>query len=373
MSRIRQPYSIIKRQDSPHYFFKLGNWRQYRSTGTTSPEEAEQIAQAAYLQSLTVPRGPTLREYAEPYFVWESCPHVRRLLGEGKSIEHRHVSNMRRMIQNHLFTDPIANIRLPELKRAHILDFRDRLLDKLGFTRTVQMTMSGLKTILKEAYFREEIERDPTEGVGNTRYDAEDTGIFTGEELKQLFPLRIPGPWTSLLSYAVFLTAAVTGMRRGEILALEWQHISFMRSCISVRQAWKDIEVLGDPKWGKVRTTPLPESLLTALMLVRGTKLEVYADDLVFSYPDGRRLGGTWWQKNFRAGMEAAGIDYEGRHIKAHSFRHTLNSLLRERSYDADKIRASMGWSSTDVQDGYTHWSAASFDGQREIIDSLFN
>ena len=108
-------------------------------------------------------------------------------------------------------------------------------------------------------------------------------------------------------------------------------------------------------------------------MLVRGMKRDVYADDLVFCNPDGNRLGNTWWQKNFRAALAAIGIDYKARHIKPHSFRHTLNSLLRERSYDADKIRASMGWSSKEVQDGYTHWSAASFDGQREIVDTVFN
>ena len=372
MSRIRQPYSIIKRQDSPHYFFKLGTWRQYRSTGTTSAEEAEQIAQAAYLQSLTAPKGPTLREYAEPYFVWETCPHVRRLLGEGKSIEHRHVSNMRRMIQNHLFTDPIGDIRLPELKRAHILDFRDRLLGKLGFTRTVQMTMTGLKTILKEAYFREDIDRDPTQGIGNTRYVPNDTGIFTAEELKRIFPAQIPGPWVNVHAYAVFLTAAVTGMRRSEILALKWRHVNFARSCIEVKLAWKDRKNLGKPKWEKTRISPLPGSLIPALLLVRGLQKEVYDEDLVFCYPDGKRLGGTWWQQHFRKAMDACGIEYERRNLKPHSFRHTLNTLLRERSYDADKIRASMGWSSTDVQDGYTHWNAGSFDGQREIIDTIF-
>ena len=65
-------------------------------------------------------------------------------------------------------------------------------------------------------------------------------------------------------------------------------------------------------------------------MLVRGSHREVYDEDLVFSYPDGRR------------------------NLKPHAFRHTLNTLLRERSYDADKIRASMGWSNKDVQDGHT-------------------
>ena len=99
----------------------------------------------------------------------------------------------------------------------------------------------------------------------------------------------------------------------------------------------------------------------------------VYADDLVFAYPDGSRLGGTWWQKHFHNGMKAAGIDCKKRNLRPHSFRHTLNTLLRERGYDSERIRASMGWSSVSVQDGYTHWNADSFDGQREIIDTLFN
>ena len=109
-----------------------------------------------------------------------------------------------------LFTDPISDGRLPELERAHILDFRDRLLGKLGFSRTVQMTMTGLKTILKEAYFREDIDRDPTQCIGNTRYIPDDTGIFTVEELKRIFPAKIPGRWINIHAYSVFLTATVT-------------------------------------------------------------------------------------------------------------------------------------------------------------------
>ena len=124
---------------------------------------------------------------------------------------------------------------------------------------------------------------------------------------------------------------------------------------------------------GGERSSPLPDSLITALMLVRGFRRKAYADDLVFRYPDGSRFGGTWWQKHFRYAMKACGIDYESRNLKPHSFRHTLNTLLRERSYDADKIRASMGWSNSDVQDGYTHWHAGSFEEQRKIVDTIFN
>lgn len=372
MARYDQPFSIILRADSRFYYFKLSRWDQYRSTGATSLDEAEKIAEAAYLDSLTLPVGRTLREYAKPYYIWEKCPHVRRLLSEGKSITRYHVKDMRRVLEMHVFTDPIADMRLADLKRAHILDFRDRLIQAKGFTRVVQKTMSVLKIILKEAFFREEIERDPTAGVGSTKYESGEVGTFAVYELRKLFPRHIPEPWGDINAYAVFMTAAVTGMRRGEILALEWQHVNFTRDCLVIKQAWKDRHELGKPKWNKVRVAPLPKSLISALMHVRSLR-RVYDDDLVFAHPDGSRLGGTWWQKNFRRCMASVGIDYQKRNIRPHSFRHTLNTLLRERGYDSERIRASMGWSSVDVQDGYTHWNSNAFDGQREIIDSVFN
>ena len=69
MPRYREPYSIIKRPDSPYYYFKLGSWKKYRTTRCTTAEEAEKVVHAAYLESLVVPTGPLLREYAEPYFI----------------------------------------------------------------------------------------------------------------------------------------------------------------------------------------------------------------------------------------------------------------------------------------------------------------
>ena len=372
VSAYRAPFTIIKRSHSPFYYYKLSSWRNYRSTGTADQDEAFRIAQQAYVDTLSGPAGPTLNQYAANYFVWGKCPHVRRLVSEGKSITRYHVKDTRRIVENHIFTDPIAEMVLPEIKRAHVLDFRERLIEAYGFTRTVQKTMSALKTILREAYFREEIDRDPTIGIGTTKYDSDEVGAFTVDELRKLFPRAIPGPWADMNAYGVFMSAAVTGMRRGEILALQWQYVSFTHTSIAVEQAWKDRHELGAPKWEKYRVTPMPKSLISPLMHVRSLR-RVYADDLVFAYPNGERLGGTWWQKNFRRGLKNAGIDYQKRNLRPHSFRHTLNTILRERGYDSERIRASMGWSDESVQNNYTHWNPGSFAGQREIIDSVFN
>ena len=57
------------------------------------------------------------------------------------------------------------------------------------------------------------------------------------------------------------------------------------------------------------------------------------------------------------------------RNLKPHSFRHSLNTLLRDFGYDAGKIRASLGWSNEAVQEGYTDWDSMNFVGQREIVE----
>lgn len=83
--------------------------------------------------------------------------------------------------------------------------------------------------------------------------------MFKAEELKALFPAKPSGPWQNLTGYTVFLTAATTGMRRGE-----------------------------------TRVTPMPKQLMAALKRIQKKSSHVQPNDLVFCYADGARLGGHW-------------------------------------------------------------------------------
>jgi len=373
MGRRSEPFSLVRRPGSPFWYYKLGEWKAYKSTGKKLKSEATKVAMDALGEPEAHEQGPVFRKYAEPYFLWGQCPHVGRLLSEGKSVTRRHVRNMRSVLEHHVLTDRIAKIRISEIKRADILDFRERLVEKLDYTRTVQRALSALKIVLKEAYFREDVNRDPTAGIGVTKYEPAEIGTFTEAELRMLFPATPPGPWKDLTGYGVFLTAATTGMRRGEILALTWESVHFEESYIEIRQAWKDRHELGLPKWNKTRTVPLPSMLAETMKQIRKRRKNVGPEDLVFCYDDGSRLGGTWWQKRFDAAMEEAKIDKKKRNIRPHSFRHTLNSLLREKGYDPAKIRAALGWADEEIQNNYTHWSTESFTGHKDIVDRLLN
>ena len=55
---------------------------------------------------------------------------------------------------------------------------------------------------------------------------------------------------------AIFLTAAFTGLRRGELLALRWRDVDFAGSTIRVRASYAAGH-LTTPKSGKVRAVPM--------------------------------------------------------------------------------------------------------------------
>ena len=67
-----------------------------------------------------------------------------RIRSEGKSITRNHVKIQHSIMENHLFPDPIVLIPIGEITRDDILQFRSRLIKKLGLTRTVQETMGVL-------------------------------------------------------------------------------------------------------------------------------------------------------------------------------------------------------------------------------------
>lgn len=313
----------------------------------------------------------TLREYAESFWIWETCPHVDRLRSEGKSITRNHVEIQRLVMQKHLFSDPIVETPLPEITRDTILQFRSRLIQKHGYSRTVQKVMSLLKTILKEAYFREYIDRDPTVGIGKVKYEQVEVGTFTEVGLKLMFA-DVPGIWKDRMDYTAFLLAATTGMRRGEILALRWVDVDLEQGFANVARAWKGRSEIGLPKWNKKRMIPIPNSMIDALLILREESIRTAPDDLILCYDDGSRLGGTWWKKRFTRAMEKAGIDYRGRNLRPHSFRHTLNTLLRSRGVSDINLRAAFGWAGEKTQEDYTHLNQEHLKEQAAIVETIF-
>jgi len=362
MPRHAQPYLLRKRPDTGYWFFKLRGWKGYKTTGTKNKTRALEFVQEQLARTETAATGLTLRQYADPFFIRETCPRVYHLEGENKSIGNRHLREQRIVLNKYIFGDLVADMLVKEIKRGDLLDFRVRLMRLLpGKIRTVNKTMGVLKLIFNEGVYREDLDHNPAAGIGNVKYQVMKSGTFTLEELKVLFPADQLGPWLDLQDYTTFLLAAATGMRRGEILALRWMDIDFENCYIHVRKAWKDRDEQGAPKSGEERITPIllfGDQTIRRLQELYERPQNISPLDLVFCYTDGTRLGNGWWNKRFYWALEKAGIDRIGRHLTPHGFRRTLNSLLLTANKDSAKIRTALGWKQEATQDGYTQFSA---------------
>jgi integrase len=374
MGRRAGVYSLIQREN--HYWYcRFRGEGSYKSTGTRDYNEAlswiEQRLRTAEIPR-TSPARRSFREYSAVFFIPETCPHFLRLREEGRQITRRYAHNQRIWLDKYILKDAIADKAIGELTRGDVFDFRRRLVSKLGEkVNTANKVLGVLKVIIREAVLREDIDRDPTARVGNLAEHRKEAGVFTAQELRALFPLEGLGPWEDLQAKTVFLVAAMTGMRRGELLALKWRHIDFENLVVKVEEAWKGKIEIGPPKSGRSRVSPLTTVAAAALKELWESRSpnQSGSEALVFSYIDGTRLLDSWWKRAFASAIKTAGIDARARGIKPHSFRHTCATIRRGAGEDAAVIRAALGWSNERTQDGYTHFDASML--RSEILEGI--
>src|SRR6185436_17986763 len=81
---------------------------------------------------------------------------------------------------------------------------------------------------------------------------------------------------------AIYLTAAFTGLRQGELVALRWRDVDFPGSAIRVRASFTNGH-LTSPKSGKVRSVPMAPQVAEVLARLSQRDLFTDDDDVVFA------------------------------------------------------------------------------------------
>ena len=134
-----------------------------KSTGFRNGTMAEKWAKQEFAR-LTSKIGKTdllFREYAERFYV-DGCPHEKERKANNQTFGIKTRMDNRYKLKAYIFPDPICKKRLCDISRPDVLDFRDRLIDKLGYTRKAQLTLICFKNIIHAALDRGLINSDPT-------------------------------------------------------------------------------------------------------------------------------------------------------------------------------------------------------------------
>jgi integrase len=237
------------------------------------------------------------------------------------------------LIRNHLIP-AFGNSNLAELKREDLLRFVEQLKRAGKSTSLARNALSLLRRVCSLAIADGRLAKNPCLGVARLvkqieNAEAEEVravDAWTPEELGMLLAVtreREPR------YFPLILTAAHTGARHGEILALKWSDIDFSRRQIVIRRSISRRES-GTPKSGKWRRVPMTAELAQALSVLQkeGRRRRPFDD------PDGwvfRSRGGTAIEKTtinrswrrIRRLAASRGV----RPLVFHAFRHTWASL----------------------------------------------
>ena len=226
----------------------------------------------------------------------------------------------------------LGEMYLASIKPKHIRDMQIEIAEDIG-AASAQHARKHALAVLKMAVADELISRNPAEHVRPVRKDREEVRIWNADEVRAFLEAARGHPY-----YAMFYLALMTGLRPGELCALEWNCV--FQDRIYVKQTVTHDEnrlEIGPPKTraGK-RYVPLPKDVREVL--------DQYAPVVRTGYVFPTERGTVLNFSNVRSRwflpiLEEAGL----KKIKPYVMRHTFASMQIKKGVDAPTLAKWMG------------------------------
>jgi integrase len=212
---------------------------------------------------------------------------------------------------------------------------------------SVNRDLACLSKILSMAFDNELVDSNPMRRVRLLKESGSRERFITAEEEVKLFA-KLTGRRDHIRS--VVTVALNTGMRRGEILDLQWEHVNFIARTIFIARS----------KTGKTRTIPMNDIVFAEL---KALKQDAGTRDFVFSVSKtGVNIDSI--KTGWRNACAAAGLV----DLRFHDTRHTFATRLRANGVHEWDIRDLLGHTTTRMTSVYTHQTAANL---RQAVTTL--
>jgi len=291
-------------------------------------------------------RPVTFEKYAEGWL----AGHVKANLKESTYVGYE------RLLKNHVYA-VLGNRPLGEITREEIKDLCYRKKDSGLSARTVQYIAVTIGVIFNHAREDGLVANNPAENSGRfikVKRIRDQVDFLTPEETK-VFLATAREHFPSY--YPIFFTAVRTGMRKGELIALQWGDIDWNGKFIEVRRnAWEGR--ITTPKNGKTRRVDMSDQLAHVLYAHRSKTAAAALrngkpmPEFVFNSEAGPRYsGGRIWEMFAKCLKKA-----EMRHVPFHALRHSFASMLIANGESLAYIKDQLGHSSIQMTvDIYGH------------------
>jgi integrase len=171
-------------------------------------------------------------------------------------------------------------------------------------------------------------------------------------------------------------TAAYTGLRAGELLALTRGDVELLRGVLHVRRALKDVDgtlEIGPTKTHTTRTVSLPKFLREMLAAHMGQLPDGLPTALLFPSKTGKPLRhNLFYRRHFKRAVRAS-LPAEKHGLRFHDLRHTCAALSVAAGAHVKLISARLGHSSVQITlDRYAHLFPSVEEALAEQLDAIY-
>ncbi len=266
-----------------------------------------------------------------------------------------------------------GNIKLKEISVPMVQKYITELCNKTPMTRgivgtgkispaTVRRYLTVFQSIMKQAFKQGYIEENPakTERLTMPKQLQPKIEIFSKSEVELLLAYLDKEP----LQYKVLIYLAIfTGARRGELVALKFSDIDFVRKKMTIERAAIKIKgektIIKPPKDNEVRTISLNPYCIDIIEKLQKEKEQIKKDigtqwkgkEWLFTQWNGEIMNPTTPTAWFNDYLKKIGI----KHRKFHSLRHTSATLLLYGGVNIKQVQARLGHSDIETTNKYLH------------------
>jgi integrase len=166
---------------------------------------------------------------------------------------------------------------------------------------------------------------------------------------------------------ALYLTAAMTGLRQGELLGLRWRDVDWPAQKVRVVHLYVRGQFRTPKSRLSSRAVPMADRVGRELELLFQGSAYQSEDDLVFGHPHtGHPLERGQVSKRFKRTLKRAGV----REIRFHDLRHTFGTRCAAAGVPLRTLQAWMGHADIKTTMVYTHYAPGA--NEADLVNGVF-
>ena len=238
--------------------------------------------------------------------------------------------------------DYFGDSYIKKISASDISLFLETMVSEQFSTKTIKDETSILKMIFKFAAVKKYITENVMQYINPPKgQPKKERQALTNDEMK-IIENNIDKEF-GLLAYFLLYS----GLRRGEVLALEWEDIDFKDSCIKVT---KSVEFIGCSPRLKSPKTSAGKRIVPMIDRLKKVLNKRKATGIVFNQ-DGHYMNSSYFERHWKKYKNETGLT-----VSPHQLRHTFATLLYEWDISDKDTQEILGHSDiSTTRNIYTH------------------